>query len=252
MRGVDRLVSIVDAVALESSTLTEIAGRIDLPKSTALRFLRSLEESGWVLRDERGDYSLGPTLIGMAAKYFAGDALVVAAADPMRALRDKLGETVSLSRRVGLGRVCVQEFASTQNLRLVLGVGESGPLHAGASGVLLYAHLPDEARARFHETELTRFTDHTIVDFVELDEEAKRVRERGWAMSEGQKTSGGIAMAVPIHDPSARGEVVALGLFGPDLRASTEADRRRWLEQLQACAIEIRGRLARTPAPDGS
>lgn len=242
MRGVQRLVSIIDAVAAEPSTLTEIAARIDLPKSTALRFLRTLEGSGWVLRDGAGDYSLGPTLIGIAAKYFAGDALMVAATEPMRALRDSLGETVSLSRRVGLGRVCVQEFASTQNLRLVLGVGESGPLHAGASGVLLYAHLPADARARFSETELTRFTDRTIVDIKALDEEAERVRERGWAMSEGQKTKGGLAMAVPIHDPSAGDEVVALGLFGPDLRAPTEADRRRWLEQLQACADDIRRR----------
>ena len=114
--------------------LTLVAEAVELPKSTALRFLRDLEEAGWVARDNAGVYSLGATVVGLAAQYIAHNEMVAAAAPAMRDLRDKIDETVSLSRRVGLIRVCVQEFPSRKALRLVLGVGERGPLHAGASG----------------------------------------------------------------------------------------------------------------------
>ena len=120
----------------------------------------------------------------MAARYIAGDALLTAASGPMQDLRDALGETVSMSRRVGLGRVCVQEYPSPQNLRLVLGLGEPGPLHAGASGVLLYAHLPEAERRRVAEAGLPRYTALTPTSFEELEAEADLIRERGWAMSQ--------------------------------------------------------------------
>jgi len=244
MRGVERLVAIVDALAHGPATLTEIAGTVDLPKSTTVRFLRTLEQAGWIVRE--GDhYSHGAALVGMAARYIAGDALLTAASGPMQDLRDALGETVSMSRRVGLGRVCVQEYPSPQNLRLVLGLGEPGPLHAGASGVLLYAHLPEAERRRVAEAGLPRYTALTPTSFEELEAEADLIRERGWAMSRGQKTAGALAVAVPVRSPGPSGDVVALGLFGPELRASTESDRQAWLDALLRCADDITAALAR-------
>jgi len=238
MRGVERLVAIVDSLAAGPRTLTEIANDVELPKSTTIRFLRNLEGAGWVLRED-DRYAHGAALIGLAARHVAGDALLAAASEPMRQLRDELGETVSLSRRVGLGRVCIQEFPSPQNLRLVLGLGEPGPLHAGASGILLYAYLPEVERRRLVEAGLPRYTARTPVTYDELEAEAATVRERGWSMSRGQKTLGGLAMAVPLKAPSPGAEVVALGVFGPELRAPDEADRQRWLERLTACSARI-------------
>ncbi|HSJ28545.1 MAG TPA: IclR family transcriptional regulator [Acidimicrobiia bacterium] len=223
--------------------LTQGAEAVGLPKSTALRFLRDLEEAGWVARDNTGIYSLGATVVGLAAQYIAHNELVAAATPAMRDLRDKLDETVSLSRRVGLIRVCVQEFPSKKNLRLVLGVGERGPLHAGASGILLYAHMPDEERRRLVEAGFERYTKRTLVDFDALEEEADKVRRQGWAITRGSRTEGGVAIAVPLSDPGADGEVAALGLFGPELRCATKADRERWLRALLQTAESIQAAM---------
>lgn len=220
-------------------TLTEVARSADLPKSTALRFLRTLEESGWVFRDDSGVYSLGAAIAGLAAQYLSGNPLVAAATGPMRALHAKIDETVSLSRRVGLSRVCVQEFPSTKNLRLVLGLGEQGPLHAGASGLLLFAHMPDQERRRLAEQGFERFTPTTITTLEELEAEADKIRERGWALTKGQKTQGGLAVAVPIVEPGSGGDVAALGIFGPEVRASTKKEQSTWRESLLETADEI-------------
>ncbi|MPZ51391.1 MAG: helix-turn-helix domain-containing protein [Acidimicrobiia bacterium] len=225
--------------------LTELAGAVELPKSTALRFLRDLEEAGWVSRDRDGVYSLGASVIGLAAQYMSQNDLVIAAAPEMRRLREDLDETVSLSRRVGLIRVCVQEFPSKKSLRLVLGIGERGPLHAGASGLLLFAHMRDEERKLLAENGFKTYTSRTITEYDSLEQEAEKIRERGWALTKGQKTEGGVAIAVPLVDPR-EGEVTALGLFGPELRCSTDAEQRRWLDALSKAADSISASLLAT------
>jgi IclR family acetate operon transcriptional repressor len=239
LRGSERLFTIVEKLSRQPMNLTQVAKAVDLPKSTALRFLRDLEEAGWVARDNTGVYSLGATVVGLAAQYIAHNELVAAATPAMRDLRDKIDETVSLSRRVGLIRVCVQEFPSKKPLRLVLGVGERGPLHAGASGILLYAHMPHEERRRLAEAGFERYTKRTLVDFDALEKEAERVRRQGWAITKGSRTEGGVAIAVPLSDPGDDGEIAALGLFGPELRCSTNAARDHWLRALLQTAESI-------------
>lgn len=239
VRGAQRLFEIVEQLSGRPMTLTGVSKAADLPKSTALRFLRTLEESGWVSRDSAGVYSIGPVLAGIAAQYLAGNPLVAIATPHMKALHDRLDETISLSRRIGQTRVCVQEFPSTQNLRFVLGLGEQGPLHAGASGLLLYAYMPEPEREKLTEAGLTRYTTNTIVDREELEAEAARIRERGWAVTMGQKTEGAIAMAVPVIEPGTRSDVAALGVFGPQIRCSTTQAQEAWKHALLETAEAI-------------
>ncbi|HJQ94280.1 MAG TPA: IclR family transcriptional regulator [Acidimicrobiia bacterium] len=239
MRGSERLFAIIEDLSGEPKTLTEVATAVGLPKSTALRFLRTLEAAGWVVRDKSGVYTLGAVVVGLAAQYLSSDPVVTAATPVMRELRAYLNETVSLSRRIGLTRVCVVEFPSTQNLRLVLGIGERGPLHAGASGLLLYAYMSPEERASLGERTLERYTARTITDPVELEHEATVIGRRGWAISKGQRTKGGVAMAAPIFEPGSNREVAALGLLGPELRCSTQREQKRWLDALITSAREI-------------
>lgn len=239
VRGTERLFAIVEQLAIGSMTLTEVARSTDLPKSTTLRFLRSLEDAGWVFRDGNGLYSIGPALAGLASQYLAGNALVAIATPAMRNLHARLNETVSLSRRVGLARVCIQELPASQNLRLVLGLGELGPLHAGASGILLYAHMPEDERRRLADLGFEQYTSRTITEFDRLETEAEKIRAQGWAMTRGQKTEGGLAIAVPITEPGSPTEVAALGMFGPEIRCSTKRERDVWLSALLETADAI-------------
>jgi IclR family acetate operon transcriptional repressor len=240
MQSHERLFAILSALGEHAtSTLTEIATRVDLPKPTVLRVLRSLEPDAWVTRTADGGYALGPSILGLAGQYLSLDSVIAAASPPMMRLRDTLGETATLSRVSGSTRICVQEFPSTQPLRLVLGLGALGPLHAGASGLVLLAHMPAEARAEVLSSQLEALTDQTITSAKALELECERIRDQGWAISRGQLTAGGVAMAVPIEDPSAEWGVSALGVYGPDVRCRTAKDERRWLKALRACAAEI-------------
>lgn len=241
MRANDRLLHILEALAERphSLTLTELAGLVELPKSTALRFLRWLEEQGWVVRDAEDRYRLGPALLALAGRYVSSDPVLVAAGPLMAQLRDELGETISLSRIMGTSRTCVQEFPSLQPLRLVLGVGTIGPLHAGASGIVLLSHLEPRLRQAVYAGGLPSFTENTITDPERLEELCATVLEQRWAMTGGQMTLGGIAIAVPVQDPGAYASVSALGIYGPEARYVAKRDRQRWIKALTECAGAI-------------
>lgn len=241
MQSQERSFSILRALGGHSSrTLTEIAADVELPKPTVLRFLRSLEDGSWVTRTSGGGYALGPAILGLAGQYLSSDAVIVAATGPMMRLRDALGETATLSRASGASRTCVQEFPSTQSLRLVLGIGETGPLHAGASGLVVLAHMPAVRRAQILADAPARLTDRTITSPDALESECERIRAQGWSFTHGQRTIGAAAMAVPIEDPAAEWGVSALGVYGPETRCRSVADEQRWLDALTQCAAEIK------------
>ena len=248
MRGNDRLLAILEALGEQPQmTLSDVADRVDLPRPTALRFLRSLEPSAWVLRRPDGRYSLGPAVLALAGRYLSADSLLVVASPHMRALRDRLGETVTLSRVTGYERTCVQVFPSTQSLRLVLNVGEKGPLYAGGVGLVLLAHLPEDRRAAVLDGPLRPYTEKTILDRAAIEAECAAIRERGWAVTHGQKTVGGVTVALALHEEGT-GEVSALGVFGPEARCSTKADEQRWLAGLRECAAAIAGSMSAAPS----
>src|SRR5919106_5000885 len=125
MRANDRLLRILGALAERPRplTLTELARRVELPKPTALRFLRWLEPEGWVVRGTDDRYTLGPAILALAGRYVSSDPVLLTAAPLMEELRDELGETISLSRIMGTARTCVQEFPSLESLRLEIGGG---------------------------------------------------------------------------------------------------------------------------------
>ncbi|MGE0216935.1 IclR family transcriptional regulator [Mycolicibacterium sp.] len=240
MKSQDRLFAVLGALGgRRGRTLTEIATDVDLPKPTVLRLLRSLEQGAWVSRHADGQYALGAAILGLAGQYLSSDTVIAASVGPMTRLRDTLGETATLIRASGAMRTCVQEIPSTQSLRLVLGLGEAGPLHAGASGLVLLAHMPEERREKILSAELPRLTDRTITSRESLEVECERVRAQGWSITHSQRTIGAAALAVPIQDPAAEGGISALGVYGPESRCRSVDDEQRWLEAVRQCAAEI-------------
>ncbi len=225
-------------------SLTEVATQVALPKPTVLRFLRSLEQGAWVSRADDGSYRLGPAVLGLAGQYLSSDTMLVVAAQPMKRLRDSLGETITLSRASTTTRTCVLEFQSTQPLRLVLGLGDTSPLHAGASALVLLAHMPASAREAVIASGPARITARTLTMADDLERACDQIRSQGFSVTRGQRTEGAVAASVAVDDPGAKWGVSALGVYGPESRCRSIDDERRWVDALTACADEIRAAMS--------
>lgn len=244
MRSSDRLFDVLETLGRgEALTLTQLAVQVELPVPTVLRLVRALEERGWAGRLASGEYTVGPQLIAAASHALQRDQLLSIAPAYLDALRSHLDETVSLSVVVGTQRVCLLEFESSQVLRFVHGRGTVAPLHAGASGKLLLAFNPSKLLEQVTSGELPAYTDITP-DADALHTEVRAIRDQGWAMSFGELSKGGVALAVPVTNPHTS-VVYALTVFAPEARFTSKAQE-EWLSALSSCAADIHDQLTPT------
>lgn len=152
MRAIDRVLSILECVALyeDAATPSAVAERLQLSLSTTARLMRELAASGLLERSEpNGGYRLGLRLLLMTAGHHRITRLAELADPILKALRDTTGETVSLHIPSGQERVCIGVAESRNPLRRVVAVGMTMPLHYGAVGRVLLAGRPPSERHRY-------------------------------------------------------------------------------------------------------
>ena len=139
--AVDRALSVLSAFRSGDTALsvTELAERTRLYKSTVLRLLASLAHGGLVRKTSEGLWALGPELSRLAAIYTASFSLEDVVLPVMRALVAQTGESVALHIRQGEQRLCLYRVDSPQLLRDHVQAGDVLPLDRGAGGRVLMA-----------------------------------------------------------------------------------------------------------------
>src|SRR5215470_8104426 len=142
MRALERLVAVLETVAAGRGPVSPsaVAGKIGLSLSTTSRLMGELAQEGMLeLADGRGRYVLGPRLISLAHAALDGRDLAEVATPLLRDLRELTGETVALHVRRNGDRVCIANAESRHQVRRVVPVGATVPLHTGATGEVLLA-----------------------------------------------------------------------------------------------------------------
>jgi IclR family acetate operon transcriptional repressor len=92
--------------------------------------------------------------------------------------------------------------------------------HCTAVGKAMLASSPDdEVRALLGRTGLPRHTEHTVTDPEELLAQLAEVRERGYAVDEGEQEVGVRCVAVAVPGSTLR---LAMSVSGPAPRMSDE------------------------------
>ncbi|MGG2198070.1 IclR family transcriptional regulator [Paenibacillus validus] len=219
VRAVERALDILLCFTqAEDLSLTEIAGRVGLHKSTVHRLLASLEGKGFVIRDPASErYRLGFSIWELSANLTHSDDPALILLPEMERLRDQLGETVSLYVRDGMERVRVQAVQSNQAIRRVAPIGARLPLYVGASSKILVAFAEsDEQQALLrHPTWPPAAASESYL------QQLSEVRTLGYATSVEEREPGAAAVSAPIFDRAQR-LVAALAVSGPSNRLTVE------------------------------
>jgi DNA-binding IclR family transcriptional regulator len=213
-------------------TLTEMAGRANLPVPNAHRLVAELEDWGAVARLASGRYVIGRRLwdVGLLAPVQTGLREV---ASPF--LHDLYGATlatVHLAVRDGIEALYLDRLAGHASVPVVSRVGSRLPLHATGVGKVLLAHAPTDVR-EYVLTHLVRVTPHTVVHAGVMRTQLARVRRDGYATTIEEMTLGACSVAVPVLKGS--DVVAALGVVVPTLKR----DRMRLVSALQVAAQGI-------------
>ena len=229
VEAVDRAARVLYALAARPvpSTLAEIAARAELTKPTAFRILSTLIAEGMAAQNaQTGAYRLGAEPLRLAANVLLDIPVREHALPAMRGIRDSIKETVVLSLRNGDFRYNVDSVEAENAIGQAQQIGVPIPLYAGAaSRVLLAGMESEELLAYLDRTTFARYSDTTIIDQPGLLAELGKVREIGYAVSNGEFTAAGHAVARAISDSSGRA-IAALHVSVPRSRFSPTVEAR--------------------------
>ena len=190
-------------------SLGEIAGRVDMPRSTVQRIVASLaDEQLLIAATPKSRVKLGPALIRLAKA--TNNDIDKIARPLMDALSRKLNETIDLSVIQGNAAVFIDQILGSHRLRAISAVGESFPLHCTACGKALLATLPGSKLERHLAQELVRYTPQTKVDPNELRTEIASVRADGIAYDIEEHTEGICAISTSFIDPLERAFAISM------------------------------------------
>jgi IclR family transcriptional regulator, acetate operon repressor len=197
LRAVERVCDILDLLQMapDGFTLSDLAERTQLPKSTAYRYLVALENRGYVDREDNV-MRIGPAF--RSASRF--DQFLEVAQPILVKLRDQIEETVNLGTLDGSQLTHALVVESQQMMRLAARAGEKGNLHSTAIGKVIAARMdPDEVRTILAEQGLPPVTDRTITSIDTYMAELQRVRRQGYALDDCENQDQGRCIAVPIE-----------------------------------------------------
>lgn len=202
-------------------SISDIAHKLDMTKSTVSRILSTLSAQGCVEpAGGYGQYKLGYRIF-LWSEHLSVNTSVVNIAHPiMQKLAMESEESVSLYGIEGLHRICIYSVESTHEIAKVQTPGAILPLYAGASGKVLIAFKNhDEQLEILNQINLEQYTEKTPTTVDEIVESLDEIARKGFGISIGERETSAYSIVAPIWNAS--GEVAySLSLSGPLFRYS--------------------------------
>lgn len=200
IRSVQRVCDILDLLKSSDDgvSLADVAAATGLPKSSAFRYLVTLESCHYVERDvAAGTFRLGLAFLPMQIRQ--ADLLARLARPHLERLRDELGETVNLGVLEGHHVIYLEIAESEMAMRMAARQGDRDLIHSTALGKAIAATLPEErVRAILAAEGMSAVTPATITDPDLYMEELARVRAQDYALDDAENEPDGRCVAVSL------------------------------------------------------
>lgn len=250
VNSIIRAVNILKVISEGTNQLSAISKKLQLGKGTIHRILKTLEETGMVKQDPVTLlYFLGPLVVSLSASYsIAHNFLYYYSREELIRLRDFSRETVNIQVRMGLQRICIEEFESPEEIKYISGAGFVQPIYLGSAGKILLSEMTDEdLKILFEHIRFDPVCINTITDKETMLKEIKKIREQGYAVSFSERLKGSASISVPIRNyPSP----VALSILGLENRFD-EGAMKRCLSEMFKSASRISNLVTRKSAMSG-
>jgi IclR family transcriptional regulator, acetate operon repressor len=236
IQSVARAASVLNAIARTPAGLTaqELSAATGLSRATTYHLVQTLVTVGYITSGPEHRYRLAvgvSPLVEAFGRHVVPQDLVPLA----RSLAQRTGETAYVAAREGADLVLLCSVPGHH--RVSVSNSPVGPIehgHARASGKLLLAFAPDDARERYMAAHpLTRMTKATITNRDQLLTELERIRQAGWACDIEEFHDGVCCFAAPLAGGAAP---YALVLSAP--KARFEAHRDEYLDAVLRTAAE--------------
>lgn len=242
LKGVEKSFSIVRFIKKTGpTTVTELADSMDLPKSTAHIHLKTMEESGYLHKDNR-QYRLSLHFLDHGATARREFDIYKIGKEEVNNLARETEEVASIGVEEAGQRVLLYKVESGDALYDNAHTGEFTNIHWTSLGKAILAHLPsDRVEAIIDKHGLPSATPNTITERADLREELNQIQQQGYAIENEEHRENIRAVAVPVLS---NGEIVgAISVSGPKSRFSRDRIQTELLELLENKANIIQLKL---------
>jgi DNA-binding IclR family transcriptional regulator len=224
VQSIERAFELLQALAVESAGLTELATRVDLPKSTVARMLGTLEGIGAVVRDDDDrTYRIGMGLVELAGAVDASAALATLVRPHLTDLADRTGEAAGFSVPTGYSMHYLVQVESPNAVQVRDYSGLAVPMHVGPSGLCVMSLWPDDDVNRYLRRPLESFTPHTVNEPPMIKKRLEEIRDSGHIWIHEEFAEGISSVAAPVFD-QARRALGAIHVHGPTYRFPGDID----------------------------
>jgi len=219
--SVVRVLKILESLAEQENGVgvTELANKLDSNKSTIYRFLATLEEEGYLNKNESTQqYQFGLGMFELASKVMNQKNWISDIQPYLVDLKDKVQETVHLGVEDSGEVIYIDKVDCDRSVRMYSEVGRRSPLYCTGIGKAILAHSPEEQRGQILQNiEFHPYTDHTITNLDDLQMELKKIRAQGYSFDKEEHELGVNCTAAPIYNY--KGDVMgAISIAGPSSR----------------------------------
>ncbi|WP_435135275.1 IclR family transcriptional regulator [Actinacidiphila sp. bgisy144] len=182
------------------ATVSQIAERLGVARSTAHRVLAMLVYRDFAVHGEDRVYRAGPVLELAAHSQSLVSRLRAAALPHLHRVVDLVDETANLIVRTGDTARFIASVECRQALRAGSREGMVFPAHRTTAGLLLLAELTAEELDEVYAAERYRDRPAERPDLARLRAELRRLRRNGFAVNKERSERGLVAIGVLVRD----------------------------------------------------
>ena len=250
--AVERATRVLDhlAAAARPQPLAELAKSLALPKSSLHGLLHTLTALGLAMRDDRGEYALGPKALHWAQAFERQSSVIAAFNEASQAFAALREETIMLAVLDGEDVLYLACRPGSRALGVNFRVGGRFPACFTSSGKAMLATLPAERVDGLVARALPgRLTRHSVADRTALERQLIAARASGYAVDDEETAEGMHCFGAPVF-AAGRNEAVAAVAVSL-IKASTTPEREaEVVAAITALAADVSRRLGAAPQGD--
>lgn len=224
IQSVKKAMEIVDLVAVEGSiSITELAARMAMHKSTVCRLAQTLEASGYLEQNPlNGKYELSYRFFRVGYAILEKSGIRNCVLPVLKHLGELTNETVNFTMLDGT-HVLYLEKVESSPLYGGIKVGARAPLHCTATGKVMLSNLdPHSLQELLVKIQpLKAYTETTLVTAEALLNDLEKCRVRGYGIVRDELGNGASSVAAFVRNYPG-GKATAVGIAGPQSRFTNE------------------------------
>jgi IclR family acetate operon transcriptional repressor len=221
VQSIERALDLLECLAHSSTWMgiSELSASTGQPVGTVHRLLQTLMARDYAVRDSRTRrYALGPAFRMLAGADLLTPDWNEIAMPFLHELVEISGETANLAVLERDRAVYMAQAQPSRMVRMFTELGNRVPLHCTGCGKVLLAYQPEKVvDSIIATTGLPAFTEKTITDPEQFRQELATIRQRGYAIDNGEQEEGVRCLAVPVYGTDGK-VIAAISISGPSSR----------------------------------